>query len=165
MDNVKVIFDNGGGITLQLGDWACWYNVPKDAARDYFQYLQDKTTDGWEGHNDDAAELDPSCNEINNGGYRVYSVSDINDECNSDDSSWGNIDDFCLAVIDLNKVVRLQDLKSWLSAGQVAEKYKISRQNVLQACIRGRFDSGEAVETSLGWLISPEGAERLWTLR
>lgn len=55
-----------------------------------------------------------------------------------------------------------QEFKNWLSNTQVAEKYKLARQNVLLACKSNRFSEDEAVETSLGWLINPAGAERLW---
>ena len=103
MDNVRVIFDNGGGITLQLGEWACWYNVPKDAARDYYQYLQDGNTDGWEGHDEDSTALDPTIDEINNGGYRIYNKEEISNEVQNENSTgWDNIDEFCLAITEIN---------------------------------------------------------------
>lgn len=103
MNNVRVIFDNGGGITLQLGGWSCWYNEPKNAARDYYQYLQDRNTDGWEGHDEDSAALDPAIDEINNGGYRIYNSEEISDEVKNDESTgWDNIDEFYLAIVGLN---------------------------------------------------------------
>ena len=72
MANVRVIFDNGGGITLQFGDWAHWYNGNiEQAAEDYLAYLKDGTMEGWEGHEEDAAALEPTLDEIRNGGYRI----------------------------------------------------------------------------------------------
>jgi hypothetical protein len=62
--------------------------------------------------------------------------------------------------------VKLQDLhkdsKKFLSAGQVAEIYGINRSSVITACNKGRMNEDEAVNTVIGWLISPSGAERLW---
>jgi hypothetical protein len=95
--NAKVIFDNGGGITLQLGDWAHWYNDADQAAEDYHNYITDGSTEGWDGHEDDAAELDPTNDDIRNGGYRIlYCPEDI--DLLDPDNSWGNIMDFCAAL-------------------------------------------------------------------
>ncbi|WP_378956002.1 hypothetical protein [Pelosinus sp. sgz500959] len=62
--------------------------------------------------------------------------------------------------------MKLQDLhkdsKKYLSAGQVAELYGINRSSVITACNKGRMNDNEAVNTVLGWLITPSGAERLW---
>lgn len=61
--------------------------------------------------------------------------------------------------------IEVQELKSWLSPKQVADKYGLARQNVLLACTSGRFTDVEAVETSIGWLISPAAADRIWRYR
>ena len=99
-----VIFDNGGGITLQLGDWAHWYNDPEQAAEDYKAFLEDGNTSDWEGHEEDAAELDPSDDDIRNGGYRVFNDADIADMINDDNlDTWGNIMDFCKALKKLGE--------------------------------------------------------------
>ncbi len=100
--NATLIFDNGGGLTLQLGDWAHCYDNMEQAAKDFSVYLKDKNTIGWDGHEDFAAELDPEYDQIRNGGYRVYSAEEIIDECSSEDyTGWANIDDFCTALTDL----------------------------------------------------------------
>lgn len=96
MKNERVIFDNGGGITVQLGDWAHWYNDPKQAAEDVSEYVKNPNTDDWDGHEDDAAELDPSHDDIRNGGYRIWMVGD---DTNQDyRESWGNASDFFTAL-------------------------------------------------------------------
>lgn len=59
-------------------------------------------------------------------------------------------------------VQALQEIKGWPSASQVAKRYSLARQSVVHACKSGRFTESEAIETTLGWLISPVGAERLW---
>jgi len=58
-----------------------------------------------------------------------------------------------------------QELKNWLSVSEVASKYKLARNSVLVACKSDRFSGNEAVETSLGWLISPAGADRVFRYR
>jgi hypothetical protein len=55
-----------------------------------------------------------------------------------------------------------QTIASWLSPKQVSDLYHIARQNVVMACKIGKFTENEAVKTSLGWLIDPDAANRLW---
>jgi hypothetical protein len=100
-----IIFDNGGGITVQLPNFAHSYNDPEQAARDIADYLSDGTTDGWEGHEDDAAELDPTTEQVHNGGYRIYTMVDVVEiiKDTERESSWGNINDFCSVLTDLIK--------------------------------------------------------------
>lgn len=62
-------------------------------------------------------------------------------------------------------MIHPQDIKTWLSAGQVAKEYQIARNSVFVACKTGRFSEEEAIETQLGWLISPIGAERVFKYR
>lgn len=73
-----VIFDNGGGVTLQLGtSYAHYYeNNAKRAAMDAMEYLRTGNTNGWEGHEEEATEA-PSDEAQNNGGYRVMSFGSI----------------------------------------------------------------------------------------
>ena len=107
---VKVIFDNGGGLTLQLGDNYGHY-YPHDmqqAAEDYTQYLADQDTSWWEGNEEDARELDPNLDQIRNGGYKVYNADDIaglllklNTQQFKEDgyiTGWYNVDEFTAAL-------------------------------------------------------------------
>jgi hypothetical protein len=58
---VKAIFDNGGGITLQLGDnYAHYYDNPEQAAEDYKIYIQDGNADGWDGNEEENMEWEPN---------------------------------------------------------------------------------------------------------
>lgn len=107
--NATVIFDNGEGITLQLENtWAHYYGgydgYVKHAAEDYKAYLDTGDTEGWEGHEEDALELDPSYDDIRNGGYRIFTDTDIADLLEQDEiDNWGNVEDFCEALKKLNK--------------------------------------------------------------
>ena len=104
MTNLKgrLIFDNGGGLILQLPNFAHYYDYMDQAAEDIANYIKDETTDGWEGHEEEAAELDPTYDEIRNGGYRVYTISEIIEESKKGDSTgWANIDMFCVALSKL----------------------------------------------------------------
>ena len=98
--NYTIIFDNGGGITLQIGDWAHWYQNPRYAADDFRTYILTGNTDGWDGYEKEAFDLDPSDDEIRNGGYRVY--NDIGSLlADSEETSWGNIQEFAEAYRNL----------------------------------------------------------------
>lgn len=110
MLNIKVIFDNGGGLTLQLGDYGHYYphNI-QQAAEDYKQYLQDQDTSWWEGNEDDARELDPDYEQIRNGGYRVYSEIEIARMINKrregiEGQEWLNINEFIKALFVMEEI-------------------------------------------------------------
>jgi hypothetical protein len=70
----RIILDNGGGIILQLGDYAHSYDSAIDAARDIHEWLVSGTTRRWEGHDADALAVNPTPDEIHNGGYRVITI-------------------------------------------------------------------------------------------
>ena len=63
------------------------------------------------------------------------------------------------------KITSIHDVEKLLSTAEVSEQHIIEQSNVLESCKRGRFTEDEAVETSVGWLITPEGAARLWQPR
>lgn len=94
----RVIFDNGGGVTVQLLDWAHYYQDAKQAARDVAAWLKSHNTSDWEGHEPEALACDPTLGEIRNGGYRVWTVGD-----NPVDEGWGNADDFFAELARLAK--------------------------------------------------------------
>jgi len=101
MTNLKgrLIFDNGGGLTLQLPNFAHYYDYMDQAAEDIANYINIGTTEGWEGHEEEAAEFDPTYDEI---GCRVYTIEEIVEECKKEDSTgWANIDMFCIALSKL----------------------------------------------------------------
>lgn len=62
-------------------------------------------------------------------------------------------------------ITNVHDVEKLLSTAEVSEQYIIEQSNVLASCKRGRLSEDEAVETSVGWLITPEGAARLWQPR
>jgi len=93
------IFDNGGGITLQLGTCGHTYDNAAQAAQDWKVFAAEGNTKGWDGHEDEAAELEPTADEIRNGGYRVLDADDIAAEIASEDTTgWNNIDAFIAAL-------------------------------------------------------------------
>ena len=75
----RIIFDNGGGIVLQLDGWAHYYDDPRRAAEDYVEFECTRSTRDWDGHEDDAAEFDPMMQEEANGGYRILYAEDVTD--------------------------------------------------------------------------------------
>jgi len=86
----KAIFDNGGGITLQLGTFAHHYATGAAAAIDWTASSFFETTDDWEGHDEDAMTLDPSYDDEHNGGYLVCTEDDINTMISSTDEMFGS---------------------------------------------------------------------------
>jgi hypothetical protein len=88
----RVIFDNAGGITLQLHGYAHYYQDPAEAAHDVAEWIKDHDTIGWEGHEDESLALDPASGEIRNGGYWIWPVGD--DKPNSDALSGHSERDF-----------------------------------------------------------------------
>lgn len=105
MSSRTIIADNGGGITLQVWDgdlcvYQHYYDDPATAAHDWCAAAEGVGID-WEG--DERGEngvLEPTRNEIDNGGYRVYdeyglrkAVEDVDA-----DTGWANVDAFVAAA-------------------------------------------------------------------
>ena len=99
----KIILDNGGGITLQLGtNFAHHYDNAEQSVRDYKEYIANGNTDGWEG-NEEEAFFDPEYEEIRNGGYKVFDMEDIEKAVADEDfeGGWHNIDKFIKGMKEL----------------------------------------------------------------
>jgi hypothetical protein len=113
--DVTVILDNGGGITLQVedasGTYQRHYDEPAHAARDAIEAFKGSNVTSWEGNELEAEDhewpdgrigdgwLEPSVDEVCNGGYRVYSESSpeaLRDALGS--SLWGNGDEMAAAL-------------------------------------------------------------------
>jgi hypothetical protein len=124
-DAIKVIFDNAGGMTLQLGDWAHWYDARriKQAAVDYHAYMTEGSTSGWDGHDEDAATLDPTDDQIRNGGYRVYNywiIYDLKDlpwEVPEFSRGWTSVRDFINHFADLQHEQLKYEIESQMGEG------------------------------------------------
>lgn len=115
-DDAVIVFDNAGFITLVIyGQYQHTYESAKQCAEDVAAYIADKNTAGWDGnelclctgdnrdHDDDGIcrtcggwdELEPTDDQVRNGGYRVcYTIAQIAKAA----SSWGNAQDFCKAA-------------------------------------------------------------------
>lgn len=70
----KVMFDNGGSVSVDFNGFKHLYMYPEDAARDYLDYVQIGNTDGWEGHEEECQVYSGKCP---NGGYVTYSHAEI----------------------------------------------------------------------------------------
>lgn len=71
----RILLDNGGGVTLQLGKYGHYYDSPQAAARDLVAFFGAQNVETWEGHEVEALRLDPSSEEMSNGGYRSFRFS------------------------------------------------------------------------------------------
>lgn len=90
--DVELIFDNGGGITLQTDSFVHSYDDAQQVARDALAILNGDDTSLWEG-NEPECRIDPTDHDIRNGGYRVMSLTDFAGNAQSD-ASWRNVCDF-----------------------------------------------------------------------
>lgn len=93
----RIILDNGGTITLQIGEFAHSYDTGEQAATDLAAWLVDGDTSGWEGHEADELDRAPTDEEIRNGGYRVIrldretdTIASLVEEIRTKASGWGN---------------------------------------------------------------------------
>lgn len=66
----EVVFDNGGGTTLQVGErgYVHHYDTPEQAAQDVKVLIATGTTDGWEG-NEPESRIEYDLETELNGGY------------------------------------------------------------------------------------------------
>ena len=92
----RVIFDNGGGITVQFYGWAHYYDNEAQAAHDVVEWIKTHDTSDWDGHEDDALSLEPTGDDIRNGGYRVVQIVDLPKALESL-QGWGNGAAFAVA--------------------------------------------------------------------
>jgi hypothetical protein len=78
----RIILDNAGGVTLQLGSYAHHYQDLAMAAEDLSNWLDDGDTSGWEGHEEAAAEIHhPTQDHSRNQGYRTIVLDrDVDNE-------------------------------------------------------------------------------------
>jgi len=98
---VVAIFDNGGGLALQLGDaYAHYYDDMRQAAADYREYKSTGTTDGWEGHEPEHMEVSWTSDDIQNGGVRLMDAESIEQAVGNPffSTGWKNIQEFVEAL-------------------------------------------------------------------
>jgi hypothetical protein len=95
----RLIFDNGGGVTLQLPGFAHHYDDAKQCAEDIASWIDGEDTSGWDGNEEDAV-FDPTYEQERNGGYRVMSLAYFT-SLSIDDmqgQSWSNIKQLYVAL-------------------------------------------------------------------
>lgn len=101
----KIIFDNAGGITVQfydtgITDFAAHTFDARLAADWLLDFLTDSDLSSWEGHDEDAMSLEPTNDQIRNGGYRelifdhfdLASVRDL--VTTAEQVGWANASEF-----------------------------------------------------------------------
>jgi hypothetical protein len=103
--NFEVIFDNGGGITLQTDDYCHYYDNIEQAAGDVHALLSGAATKKWDGNNAEE-RLTHDYNDVSNGGYRWYGKEDVENIVKTkkiEEGVWGNIEDFFIALLRVSK--------------------------------------------------------------
>jgi hypothetical protein len=127
MKNIEIVFDNGGGITLQKTDtpyYIHYYGNPAQLADDIRAIIDGNGPEEWDGNQyeelmedqrriyreegddlddleDSAALIDVTDEDERNGGYRLYRLDILLDEITSgnlDNTSWYNIDALVTAL-------------------------------------------------------------------
>ena len=106
LSNLTVIFDNGGGITINAhysnggdGNFCHYYDNAKQATDDVKQLLDGESTATWDGH-DENAMLDLTNEQIRNGCYRIFDGNEITAQIATKEieSSWINVNHFFRAL-------------------------------------------------------------------
>lgn len=88
----RVIFDNGGGVLIQLPGFTHHYSDAREAAADWHAFKETGSAAGWDGHEPESAEFEPDPDAVQNGGYLIMSADDI--EQNDGESGWNNLTAF-----------------------------------------------------------------------
>jgi len=124
--NIDIIFNNGGGVTLQDRDnyYMHYYDNMEQLAEDIINLRDGGTTSDWDGNEfgeykdlqvqvaeecgddpdeieDDDIFIDPRYDEIRNGGYVIFDLDELLDYAQAtdvDDIGWGNIRDTVQAI-------------------------------------------------------------------
>lgn len=106
-DDIEIVCDNGGGITLMIreGDgcevtFCHSYTDASQVAYDIKEYLADGTTSGWDGHEPECeidTDTEAFAEDCRNGGYRVFSVADLM-ATDTEDVSWFNVQELAAAL-------------------------------------------------------------------
>jgi hypothetical protein len=112
----QLILDNGGGVTLQLGMWSHHYQDESQVITDLQEWFRTGSTDGWEGHEDDALSLDPTDEEIRNGGYRIFNLDDYDSIYGGLAGDlirlgWRNSDQLAVAILGVEDIFNQTDTK------------------------------------------------------
>lgn len=95
--DIEIIFDNGGGITIQTDEFVHNYDDAADAARDVRGLIQGANPNDWDG-NEPECRIIPTDDQIRNGGYKVMEPEDF-DIGAYEDSSWSNVREFQAAYL------------------------------------------------------------------
>lgn len=99
-DELAIVLDCGGGITLQCKNYSAYHDQATFAAAYVHAYLDEQSTDGWDG-DDLAACCAVSVDDLRNGAYRVLKMDDIRNALAAKEmpaSSWGNANDLMRAL-------------------------------------------------------------------
>jgi len=82
-----VIFDNGGGITLQTTHYCHHYDNPAQAAHDVQALLRNEHPTRWEGNEPESRMIyDPEMDR--NGGYKWHNRADVKEAIKTGSVTW-----------------------------------------------------------------------------
>jgi hypothetical protein len=95
--NCAVMFDNGGGVSVEFDGWKHYYETCKDAARDYIEFVKLESAEDFEGDDEDVVIEYGQCP---NGGYKTINHKEIEEMViNNPDYFWGiNEEEFITSI-------------------------------------------------------------------
>jgi len=105
--SLEVVFDDGGGITVQCRRYVHNYDDAQQAASDVSELLAGADPAGWDG-NAPGHRIRYTNEQIRNGAYLVLDSVQLREATKqqADDSSWHNVRDFLAALLAaLNKQI------------------------------------------------------------
>jgi hypothetical protein len=98
--DILVVFDNGGGVAMEIGDYKHYYENPVQASEDLLQAVKDNfDSSGWEG-NEEELEVEEDNEMERNGGIKAYARYDIAKALKNKDfeCGWSNVDVFIVTL-------------------------------------------------------------------
>jgi hypothetical protein len=93
IETLEVVFDGGGGITVQCDGFTGNFDDPQVAAENIKAILNGDNAADWDSNLDEPVQYTEE--EIRNGGYRVFDGAEISATIANGtiDSSWSNVRD------------------------------------------------------------------------
>ena len=163
-NDLQIILDNGGGITVQCAAFTHSYDNAAQAADDVRELLAGADPSDWDG-NEPSAAIAFTADDVRNGGYRVYDVADLRESINTQGQilcGWHNETDF-LAALTGRKIADWTEealaVGDRVEGGNNAEDYDTGRVIAVDGDqVTVAWDSGVRT-TNPASTLRPEGTD------
>ena len=89
-----LVFDNGGGLAMQIGEYKHHYSDMRQAVEDLITAVEDDfDATAWEGNEEDLV-VEEDYEMERNGGIKVISRDDLVKALDQEDYGWCNVEEF-----------------------------------------------------------------------